>query len=45
MISYERLHSNVKKKILTLPDNTLLLPGHGPMTTVGEEKRNNPFFP
>lgn len=45
MISYERLHSNVKNKILKLADNTVLLPGHGPLTTVGEEKRNNPFFP
>lgn len=45
MISYERLHSNVKNKILTLKDDTVLMPGHGPLTTVGEEKRNNPFFP
>jgi glyoxylase-like metal-dependent hydrolase (beta-lactamase superfamily II) len=45
MISYERLHSNVKNKILKLSENTALLPGHGPLTTVGEEKRNNPFFP
>jgi hydroxyacylglutathione hydrolase len=28
-----------------LPDVTVLCPGHGPMTTVGEEKKNNPFFP
>jgi len=26
-----------------LPDETILLPGHGPATTVGEEKRSNPF--
>ena len=45
MVSYERLHSNVKNKILRLPDTTVLMPGHGPLTTVGEEKRNNPFFP
>lgn len=44
MVSYERLHSNVKTKILTLADNTVLMPGHGPLTTVGEEKLNNPFF-
>jgi len=45
MVSYERLHSNVKNKILTLQDDTVLMPGHGPLTTVAEEKRNNPFFP
>jgi len=27
-----------------LPDETIICPGHGPMTTVGEEKRHNPFF-
>ena len=32
------------EEILTLPDNTVLCPGHGPMTTVAEEKKNNPFF-
>jgi glyoxylase-like metal-dependent hydrolase (beta-lactamase superfamily II) len=30
---------------LTLPDNTILCPGHGPVTTVGEEKKHNPFSP
>ncbi|MSR65637.1 MAG: MBL fold metallo-hydrolase [Verrucomicrobiae bacterium] len=45
MVSYERLHANVKTKILKLADSTVLMPGHGPLTTVGEEKRNNPFFP
>jgi glyoxylase-like metal-dependent hydrolase (beta-lactamase superfamily II) len=45
MVSYERLHSNVKNKILKLAEDTVLMCGHGPLTTVGEEKRNNPFFP
>lgn len=31
-------------QILSLPPDTLLCPGHGPVTTVGEEKQNNPFF-
>lgn len=31
-------------QILSLPDETILCPGHGPMTTVGQEKENNPFF-
>lgn len=34
----------VREQILTLPESTLLCPGHGPLTTVGEEKSNNPFF-
>jgi hydroxyacylglutathione hydrolase len=43
-ISYEDALQNNLKKILTLPDETVLCPGHGPMTTVGEEKIHNPFF-
>jgi len=42
--SYERLLGNVRRKVLTLPDDTVLAPGHGPLTTVGEEKKHNPFF-
>jgi len=34
----------VKEKVLTLDDKVLLFPGHGPATTVGEEKVHNPFF-
>ena len=34
-----------RRQILTLPDDCVLCPGHGPLTTVGEEKRHNPFFP
>ncbi|MFM8683231.1 MAG: MBL fold metallo-hydrolase, partial [Chthoniobacterales bacterium] len=30
--------------ILSLPDETIICPGHGPTTTVGQEKENNPFF-
>ena len=33
----------IRSKLFTLPDDTVLLPGHGPATSVGEEKRNNPF--
>jgi glyoxylase-like metal-dependent hydrolase (beta-lactamase superfamily II) len=43
-VSYEDALQNNLKKILTLPDKTILCPGHGPMTTVGEEKVHNPFF-
>jgi hydroxyacylglutathione hydrolase len=34
----------VREQILTLPPDTLICPGHGPLTTVGQEKENNPFF-
>jgi hydroxyacylglutathione hydrolase len=34
----------IREKILTLPDKTMVLPGHGPQTTIGEERRNNPFL-
>ena len=44
-ISYADALANNRKKILTLPDNTIICPGHGPLTTVGEEKRHNPFYP
>jgi glyoxylase-like metal-dependent hydrolase (beta-lactamase superfamily II) len=34
----------VREKIFTLPEETVVYPGHGPETTVGQEKLNNPFF-
>jgi hydroxyacylglutathione hydrolase len=43
-VSYEDAVRNNLEKILTLPDDTIICPGHGPMTTVGEEKVHNPFF-
>ncbi len=45
MVSYADALRNNREQILTLPDNTILCCGHGPMTTVAEEKRHNPFFP
>ncbi len=42
--SHERLLESVRKKIFVLPDDTVVFPGHGPSTTVGREKRSNPFF-
>jgi hydroxyacylglutathione hydrolase len=44
-VSYTDALRNNRSKILTLPNETVLCPGHGPLTTVGEEKRHNPFFP
>ena len=43
-ISYTDLLSGVKNYLLSLPDDVKLFPGHGPATTVGEEKAHNPFF-
>jgi glyoxylase-like metal-dependent hydrolase (beta-lactamase superfamily II) len=43
-VSYEDALRNNLEKILTLPDQTIICPGHGPMTTVREEKVHNPFF-
>lgn len=45
MVSYQDALQTNREKIMTLPDNCVLCPGHGPMTTVGEEKNYNPFFP
>jgi glyoxylase-like metal-dependent hydrolase (beta-lactamase superfamily II) len=45
MVSYEDALRTNREKIMTLPDDTVLCPGHGPLTTVGEEKKHNPFFP
>ena len=40
---WETLVKSIREQIFTLPDDTRLLSGHGPATTVGEEKRSNPF--
>ncbi|HQU13698.1 MAG TPA: MBL fold metallo-hydrolase, partial [Thermodesulfobacteriota bacterium] len=42
--SLDELLRAVREKIFTLPGKTILFPGHGPATTVGDEKRGNPFF-
>lgn len=42
--SYETLIQSVKQRIFTLAPETVVHPGHGPDTTVGFEKRTNPFF-
>lgn len=43
-VSYEDALRNNREKILSLPEDTIVCPGHGPLTTVGNEKRENPFF-
>ncbi|MGR3310979.1 MAG: MBL fold metallo-hydrolase [Candidatus Brocadiales bacterium] len=42
--SQETLMESIRDKILTLDDNTIVYPGHGPSSTVAEEKANNPFI-
>jgi len=42
--SWELARQKVREQILSLPGGTLICPGHGPVTTVAEEKANNPFF-
>jgi len=42
--SYEQLMDSIQNKLMTLPDKTIVYPGHGPSTTIGEEKRGNPFL-
>jgi glyoxylase-like metal-dependent hydrolase (beta-lactamase superfamily II) len=44
-VSYADALQTNRQNILSLPDDTILCPGHGPLTTVGQEKVNNPFFP
>lgn len=42
--SYEKLINSVIEKVFVLSDDTVVFPGHGPRTTVGFEKKHNPFF-
>ena len=41
---HKLLLRNIREQIFTLPDHTILIPGHGPNTTVGYEKVNNPYL-
>jgi hydroxyacylglutathione hydrolase len=45
IVSFTDALSTNRKEIFTLPDETVICPGHGPLTTVGEEKARNPFYP
>ena len=44
-ISYEEALRTNRQEIFSLPDDTIVCPGHGPLTTVGEQKKHNPFYP
>jgi hydroxyacylglutathione hydrolase len=41
---YNLLISSIRSKLLKLPDDTVVLPGHGPRTTIGWERQHNPFL-
>jgi len=42
--SYDQLMESIQNKLMTLPDNTIVYPGHGPSSTIGEERKGNPFL-
>jgi len=42
--NHRMLINNIKEKLLILPDDTIVYPGHGPTTTIGKEKRENYFL-
>lgn len=41
--SFEQLTEGIRTKLFTFPDDTEVYPGHGPKTTIGQERRYNPF--
>jgi len=43
--TYEDILNSVRSKIFTLPDDAVIMPGHGPPSKIGWEKEHNPFFP
>ncbi|MBV8246738.1 MAG: MBL fold metallo-hydrolase [Candidatus Eremiobacteraeota bacterium] len=43
--TYEDILNSVRSKLFTLPDDTVVMPGHGPPSRIGWEKAHNPFFP
>lgn len=43
-MSHERLIESIREKLMVLPDQTIVYPGHGPPTTIGDERRGNPFL-
>lgn len=42
--SHEQLLASIRTKLFTLPDDVVAYPGHGPQTTIGHEKRHNPYL-
>ena len=42
--SFEKILRSIHDRVLVLPDDTVVVPGHGPVTTIGEERESNPFL-
>src|SRR5579864_4837478 len=42
--SFDKIIRSLHTRVLSLPDETLVTPGHGPQTTIGEERETNPFL-
>jgi hydroxyacylglutathione hydrolase len=42
--SFDKIIRSLRGKLLALPDETVVVPGHGPLTTIGEERESNPFL-
>lgn len=42
--SFEKIIRSLREKVLALPDDTIVIPGHGALTTIGEERESNPFL-
>ncbi len=43
--TYDDILHNIEGRLFTLPEETIVMPGHGPPTTIAEERVHNPFFP
>ncbi len=42
--SFDKIMRSLREKVLALPDETVVVPGHGPLTTIGDERESNPFL-
>ena len=42
--SFEKIMRSLHTRVLALPDDTAVVPGHGPATTIGQERESNPFL-
>jgi hydroxyacylglutathione hydrolase len=42
--SFEKIMNSLHHRVLALPDDTIVVPGHGPLTTIAEERATNPFL-
>ena len=42
--NFEKIIRSIRDKLIALPEDTMVVPGHGPVTTIGEEKETNPFL-